>query len=56
MLIAICPLVIQNPSEMGLCFFPDEEQGQDIGFVQYTLNFDNVVHDNIYDNPMKGTI
>ncbi|KAL6635048.1 hypothetical protein ACP70R_027719 [Stipagrostis hirtigluma subsp. patula] len=37
----------------ALCFFLDEKQGQDIGFVQYPQNFENVVHNDIYGNPIN---
>jgi len=37
----------------ALCFFLDEEQGHDIAFIQYPQNFENVVHNDIYGNPIN---
>ncbi|KAI4963397.1 hypothetical protein ZWY2020_014150 [Hordeum vulgare] len=50
-----CDMYSNNSESVrdALCFFLDEEQGQDIGFVQYPQNFDNVVHNDIYGNPIN---
>jgi hypothetical protein len=50
-----CDMYSNNSESIrdALCFFLDEEQGQDIGFVQYPQNFDNVVHNDIYGNPIN---
>ncbi|XP_006647822.2 cellulose synthase-like protein E2 [Oryza brachyantha] len=50
-----CDMYSNNSESIreALCFFLDEEQGQDIGFVQYPQNFENVVHNDIYGNPIN---
>ncbi|GJM86691.1 hypothetical protein PR202_ga02575 [Eleusine coracana subsp. coracana] len=50
-----CDMYSNNSGSIrdALCFFLDKEQGQDIGFVQYPQNFENVVHNDIYGNPIN---
>jgi hypothetical protein len=50
-----CDMYSNNSGSIrdALCFFLDEEQGEDIGFVQYPQNFENVVHNDIYGNPIN---
>ncbi|KAF8737560.1 hypothetical protein HU200_014107 [Digitaria exilis] len=50
-----CDMYSNNSGSIrdALCFFLDEEQGQDIAFVQYPQNFENVVHNDIYGNPIN---
>ncbi|KAK3155139.1 hypothetical protein QOZ80_2BG0199360 [Eleusine coracana subsp. coracana] len=50
-----CDMYSNNSGSIrdALCFFLDEEQGRDIGFVQYPQNFENVVHNDIYGNPIN---
>ncbi|CAL4885108.1 unnamed protein product [Urochloa decumbens] len=50
-----CDMYSNNSGSIrdALCFFLDEEQGQDIAFVQYPQNFENVAHDDIYGNPIN---
>ncbi|XP_052143779.1 cellulose synthase-like protein E2 [Oryza glaberrima] len=50
-----CDMYSNNSESIrdALCFFLDEEQGQDIGFVQYPQNFENVVHNDIYGHPIN---
>lgn len=50
-----CDMYSNNSESIrdALCFFLDKEQGRDIGFVQYPQNFDNVVHNDIYGNPIN---
>ncbi|EES05604.2 hypothetical protein SORBI_3004G255200 [Sorghum bicolor] len=50
-----CDMYSNNSGSIrdALCFFQDEEQGQDIAFVQYPQNFENVVHNDIYGNPIN---
>uniref|UniRef100_A0A0E0K4P1 Uncharacterized protein n=1 Tax=Oryza punctata TaxID=4537 RepID=A0A0E0K4P1_ORYPU len=50
-----CDMYSNNSQSIrdALCFFLDEEQGQDIGFVQYPQNFENVVHNDIYGHPIN---
>ncbi|KAL6911403.1 hypothetical protein ACP4OV_000208 [Aristida adscensionis] len=50
-----CDMYSNNSGSIrdALCFFLDEEQGQDISFVQYPQSFENVVHDDIYGNPIN---
>jgi hypothetical protein len=50
-----CDMYSNNSGSIrdALCFFLDEEQGQNIAFVQYPQNFENVVHDDIYGNPIN---
>ncbi|KAJ1280793.1 hypothetical protein BS78_04G260100 [Paspalum vaginatum] len=50
-----CDMYSNNSGSIrdALCFFLDEEQGQDIAFVQYPQNFESVVHNNIYGNPIN---
>uniref|UniRef100_A0A0D9VKG1 Glycosyltransferase 2-like domain-containing protein n=1 Tax=Leersia perrieri TaxID=77586 RepID=A0A0D9VKG1_9ORYZ len=50
-----CDMYSNNSESIrdALCFFLDVEQGQDIGFVQYPQNFENVVHNDIYGNPIN---
>lgn len=37
----------------ALCFFMDEEKGQEIGFVQFPQNFDNVGKNDLYGNALS---
>ncbi|KAG8072216.1 hypothetical protein GUJ93_ZPchr0006g42745 [Zizania palustris] len=50
-----CDMYSNNSESIrdALCFFLDKERGQDIGFVQYPQYFENVVHDDIYGNPIN---
>uniref|UniRef100_A0A0D9YXM5 Uncharacterized protein n=1 Tax=Oryza glumipatula TaxID=40148 RepID=A0A0D9YXM5_9ORYZ len=50
-----CDMYSNNSESIrdALCFFLDEEQGQDIGFVQYPQNFENAVHNDIYGHPIN---
>lgn len=50
-----CDMYSNNSGSIrdALCFFQDEEQVQDIAFVQYPQNFENVVHNDIYGNPIN---
>ncbi|RLM80252.1 cellulose synthase-like protein E2 isoform X2 [Panicum miliaceum] len=50
-----CDMYSNNSGSIrdALCFFLDEEQGHDIAFVQYPRNFENVVHNDIYGNPIN---
>ncbi|CAD6242602.1 unnamed protein product [Miscanthus lutarioriparius] len=51
-----CDMYSNNSGSIrdALCFFQDEEQSQDIAFVQYPQNFENVVHNDIYGNPINS--
>jgi len=50
-----CDMYSNNSGSIrdALCFFLDEEQGHDIAFIQYPQNFENVVHNDIYGNPIN---
>lgn len=50
-----CDMYSNNSGSIrdAFCFFLDEEQGQDIAFIQYPQSFENVVHNDIYGNPIN---
>lgn len=50
-----CDMYSNNSGSIrdALCFFQDEQLGQDIAFVQYPQNFENVVQNDIYGNPIN---
>ena len=37
----------------ALCFFMDEEKGQEIAFVQYPQNFENITKNELYSNSLR---
>ncbi|KAG1363764.1 hypothetical protein COCNU_11G005910 [Cocos nucifera] len=50
-----CDMYSNNSESIrdALCFFLDEENGHDIGFVQYPQVFDNITKSDLYDNSVN---
>jgi len=40
----------------ALCFFMDEEKGQEIAFVQFPQNFENLGKNDLYGNAISATV
>lgn len=49
-----CDMYSNNSESIkdALCFFLDEERGQNIGYVQYPQNYNNITQSDLYGNSL----
>ena len=40
----------------GLCFFMDEEKGNEVGFIQFPQAFENITKNDVYSNSLNVTM
>ena len=53
-----CDMYSNNSKSVrdALCFFMDEEKGNEVGFIQFPQAFENITKNDVYSNSLNVTM